>query len=114
MTAAQFRKLALSLSRVFEAPHFDRASFRVGTPKKSRIIATLASDDEAMIMVKPVDKALDLIASNPTLFFGYGGFTTKMGSSGIRLRQVPQSTVKALLFEAWERLAPLVSGQSKR
>jgi hypothetical protein len=30
MTAAAFRKLALSLPEASEAPHFDRASFRVG------------------------------------------------------------------------------------
>lgn len=102
MTAAEFRSLALALDGVVELPHFDRASFRVG--KKPRIIATLKSDEEAMIMVKPVDKALDLIAAEPERYFGYGGFTTKMGSLGIRLRKAKKAAVKALLFEAWERL----------
>jgi hypothetical protein len=38
-TAADFRRLARSLEGTTEAPHFDRAAFRV-----ARIYATLASD----------------------------------------------------------------------
>jgi hypothetical protein len=38
-TAADFRRIALSLAGTSEAPHFDRAAFRV-----ARIYATLAPD----------------------------------------------------------------------
>ncbi len=38
-TAADFRRIALSLEGTTEAPHFDRAAFRV-----ARIYATLAPD----------------------------------------------------------------------
>ncbi|MGD9769345.1 MAG: hypothetical protein AB7U62_17055 [Pseudolabrys sp.] len=38
-TAAQLRKIALSLDGTTEAPHFDRAAFKV-----KRIYVTLAAD----------------------------------------------------------------------
>ena len=50
MTGAAFRKLALSLPEATEAPHFERASFRVG----KKIFATMTADgDEAMVRVAP-------------------------------------------------------------
>jgi hypothetical protein len=83
MTAAAFRTLALSLPEATEAPHFERASFRVG----KKIFATMtAAGDEAMVRVAPRQKLYALLKQQPDVFFSYGGWTERNGSCGVRLQ----------------------------
>jgi hypothetical protein len=103
MTPAAFRKLALSMPGATESPHFERASFRIGT----KIFATLKADgSEAMIPVKPLYRCYELIEAHPDQFFSFGTWTQKLGSLGIHLKAVDAKTVKPLLVEAHERIAP--------
>jgi hypothetical protein len=53
-SAAEFRRIALSLEGTSEAPHFDRAAFKV-----ARIYATLAADGRtANLKFTPDEQAL--------------------------------------------------------
>lgn len=62
--AALFRKLALSLPEAIEAPHFERASFRV----KGKIFATLEeSPGKATLKFMP-DQQEMMTAAEPAIF----------------------------------------------
>lgn len=103
MTPAAFRKLALSMPGAVELPHFERTSFRIG----KKIFATMKPDgSEAMIPVRPLTRCFEFIESDPDIFFSYGGWTLRNGSLGIRLRRAKPRLVKALIREAWSRIAP--------
>jgi hypothetical protein len=102
LTPAAFRKLALSMPGAYEAPHFDRTSFRIRT-----IFATLTQDGaQGMIAVRPVELAHALIREYPQQFFSYGGWTDKFGSLGVTLKQAEAKLVKKLMVEAAARAAP--------
>src|SRR5262245_47839975 len=103
MTPAAFRKLALALPGAHEEPHFERTSFRVG----KRIFATMTKDGrEAMVPVRPIERCLELLASDPDVFIDHGGWTRRMGGLGLRLAQADETLVSELMCEAWERIAP--------
>ena len=103
MTAAAFRKLALSLPEAVELPHFERASFRVG----KKIFATMtAAGDEAMVRVAPRQKLHGLLKSHPDVFFSYGGWTERNGSLGIRLQRATAAQLHELLVDSWRHVAP--------
>ncbi|MCU1276588.1 MAG: hypothetical protein JWM53_134 [bacterium] len=102
MTAAAFRKLALSLPEASEALHFTRASFRVG----KKIFATMtAAGDEAMVRVAPRQKLYALLKAQPEVFFSYGGWTERNGSCGVRLAKADAAQLRALVVEAWRHVA---------
>ena len=102
MTAAAFRKLALSLPEASEAPHFERASFRVG----KKIFATMtAAGEEAMVRVAPRQKLYGLIDKQPDVFFSYGGWTERNGSLGIHLAKADAAQLRPLLVDSWRHVA---------
>jgi hypothetical protein len=103
MTAAQFRKLALSLPEASEAPHFERASFRVG----KKIFATMTADGaEAMVRVAPRARLYALLEAQPDVYFSYGGWTERNGSLGVRLARVDAAELRPLLVDSWRHVAP--------
>lgn len=103
MTPSAFRRVALSLPETHEAPHFVRASFRVG----KKIFATLAPEgDEAMVRVVPHEKVRSLLETYPDVFFSYGGWTERNGSLGVRLAKADPGLMKDLLHDAWWSVAP--------
>lgn len=103
MTRTLFRKLALSLPEAHEAPHFERASFRVG----KKIFATLTADGtEAMVRVSPPERLFALLSGRPDVFFDFGGWTVRHGSLGVRLAKVDSRLMRELLIDSWSRLAP--------
>lgn len=102
MTGAAFRKLALSLPEAVEAPHFARASFRVG----KKIFATMtAAGDEAMVRVAPRQKLHGLLKEQPDVFFSYGGWTERNGSLGIRLARADAAQLRPLVIDSWRHVA---------
>jgi len=102
MTGNAFRKLALSLPEAHEAPHFDRASFRVG----KKIFATLTADGrEAMVRVLPPERLFSLLSGRPDVFFDYGGWTVRHGSLGIKLAKVDSALMRELVIDSWARVA---------
>jgi hypothetical protein len=103
MTPAALRRHALSLPEAREAPHFERASFRVG----KKIFATLTRDGrEAMVKLASPDDVEGLLASYPDVFFSYGTWTTRNGALGVRLAKVPAATMRQLVIAAWRGIAP--------
>jgi hypothetical protein len=102
MTPAAFRKLALSMPDAVEVPHFERTSFRIG----KKIFATMTRDGrQAMVPVRPLLRCFELLASNPKVFFSYGGWTQKHGSLGVHLAKADAKLLKGLVREAWERVS---------
>ena len=104
MTPAAFRRLALSFPEATEAPHFERASFRV----KNKIFATMKeSAKEAMVRVPAPEGVEALLEAHPQAFFSYGEtWTMKNGSLGVHLARVDDTLLKELLTESWRRTAP--------
>jgi hypothetical protein len=102
MTAAAFRKLALSLPEATEAPHFARVSFRVG----KKIFATMtAAGDEAMVRVAPRQRLYALLKAQPEVFFSYGGWTERNGSCGVHLAKIDTAQMRALVVDSWRHVA---------
>ena len=108
MSPEAFRALALSLTGSHEEPHFERTSFRVG----KKIFATMSAGPDAadaMIPVKPVERCLALLASDPETFIDHGGWTRRFGSLGVRLGRVrtrPRvALIEELAREAWARVS---------
>ena len=103
MTPAALRRFALSLPEAHEAPHFERASFRVG----KKIFATLTrAGDEAMVKLPSPDDVEGLLESQPETFFSYGTWTTRNGALGVRLNKVEAALMQQLVTEAWRGIAP--------
>jgi hypothetical protein len=102
VTPKAFRQLALGLPDAHEEPHFERTSFRVG----KKIFATMTSDgEEAMVRVSPPERLSLLLSAEPETFFSYGGWTTRNGSLGVRLRKVKANLMKDLITDSWKHVA---------
>jgi hypothetical protein len=96
-TAADVRKLALSLEGTTEHPHFDRAAFKV-----KRIYATLAGDGKALnLNLTPEEQEFKTMLA-PEVFtpipnkWGASGWTT------VNLKAISKAELKAALAMAWE------------
>ncbi len=102
MTAAQFRKLALSLPEAVQAAHMDHPDFRIG----GKIFATLGPDETwGMVKLTP-DEQASLIASEPDVFQPASGAWGRRGCTIVRLRNAKALTVRHALLAAWRNTAP--------
>jgi hypothetical protein len=102
MTAAQFRKLALSLPEAVEGAHMGHPDFRVG----GKIFATLGPDEKwGMVKLAPEEQSA-LIDSEPDAFHPASGAWGKRGCTIVRLRQAKALTVRHGLLSAWRNIAP--------
>jgi hypothetical protein len=102
ITVREVRKYALSLPGTVEAPHFDRASFRV----RGKIFATIAPDGETGMLKLDLDHHEALLRSDPRSFFSFGGWS-RNGATGVRFATVRKALFRELLEEAWRNLAPV-------
>jgi hypothetical protein len=96
-TAADVRKLALSLKGTTEHPHFDRTAFKV-----RRIYATLAADGKSLnLNLTPEEQefktmlAPDVFSAIPNKW-GVSGWTT------VDLKAISRAELRAVLEMAWE------------
>jgi hypothetical protein len=97
MTAAQFRRLALSLPETEERAHMGHPDFRVG----GKIFATLGPDEKwGMVKLTPAEQA-SLIASAPAVFHPASGAWGQRGCTIVRLRQARSPAVKHAMLAAW-------------
>src|SRR5215471_423454 len=102
MTAAQFRRLALSLPETEERAHMGHPDFRVG----GKIFATLGPDEKwGMVKLTPHGQA-ELMALEPAAFHPASGAWGRRGSTIVRLRQAKALTVRHALLSAWRNTAP--------
>jgi hypothetical protein len=103
MTAADFRRFALSLPETEESAHMNHPDFRVG----GKIFATLGYPDSGHGMViLPPEEQERFIRSHPKVFTPAKGAWGKRGSTTIRLELVDKATLQSALKIAWRNKAP--------
>ena len=103
MTAAEFRKIALSMPEAVESEHMAHPDFRVG----NTIFASLGyPDQEHGMVVLPPEKQATLVRSHPKVFFPAKGAWGKRGSTCVRLEMVGKRMLQAALEIAWRNRAP--------
>ena len=100
-TSKDLRRIALALEGTTEAPHFDRAAFKV-----KRIYATLAADGKTANLKLTVDEqelkctvAADAFAQIPNAW-GQQGWTT------VTLASLSAAELKVALEMAWRHATP--------
>ncbi len=99
MTAADFRRIALSLEGAEESSHMGSPDFRVG----GRIFATLASQKQGYgnLMLTPEQQA-DFVREMPELFLPVHGGWGRMGATHIRLAKATEDVLTGALRAAWQ------------
>src|ERR1700761_4112155 len=102
MSAAKFRKLALSLPGTTEGSHQGHADFRAG----KRIFATLGYPDDSWGMVKltPEQQAV-LVEAEPEIFRPVPGGWGKHGNTNVRLAKAAVTTLRSALTMAAQNVA---------
>ena len=98
MTAADFKRIALSLQGVEEGSHMGAVDFRVG----DRIFATLASVAKGYgnLMLSPEDQAA-FVGELPEVFIPVGGGWGRMGATHIVLAKANEDLLRGALQTAW-------------
>lgn len=99
MTAANFRKAALSLDGAEEGSHMGAADFRVG----GRIFATLAhvAQGYGNLMLSP-ELQTAFVAEQPDIFLPVAGGWGKSGATHIVLAKAHQDILTGALRAAWK------------
>ena len=103
MTAAEFRRIALSMPEASESAHMDHPDFRVD----GRIFATLGYPDKhhGMVILPPEEQER-LVRSYPSIFTPAKGAWGKSGSTSVRLDGVGITTLRRAMEIAWRKRAP--------
>lgn len=98
MTAADFRRIALSLDGAEESSHMGSPDFRVG----GRIFATLAAQSKGYgnLMLSPELQA-DLIEARSDVFVPVAGGWGRMGATHVRLAETTTKVLTGALLMAW-------------
>src|SRR5262245_45480422 len=99
MTAADFRRLALSLDGAEEGSHMGAVDFRVG----GHIFATLASVKQGLgnLMLTPEVQA-EFVAEAPDVFLPVAGGWGRMGATHVRLAKANRDLLLGALETAWK------------
>jgi hypothetical protein len=99
MTAADFRRIALSLEGAEEGSHMGATDFRVG----GRIFATLASVKQGYgnLMLSPEQQA-DFVRESSEVFLPIKGGWGRMGATHIRLAAASEDVLAGALQAAWK------------
>jgi hypothetical protein len=99
MTAADFRRIALSLEGVEEYSHAGLPAFRVG----GRKFASLASQAEGYgnLMLTPEQQAA-FVEEAPEIFLPIPGGFGRMGHTHIRLAAASEDVLAGALRTAWK------------
>ena len=101
MTAAQFRRLALSLPEAVESSHFDHPDFRV----RNKIFATLGYPDprNGMVRLTPGQQE-ELLRTAPESFRPAAGAWGRSGSTVVLLSATKVTTLAPIIRLAWENI----------
>jgi hypothetical protein len=99
MTAADFRRIALSFDGATEGSHMGAVDFRVG----GHVFATLASvkDGFGNLLLTPEMQA-EFVAEAPDLFVPVTGGWGRMGATHIRLARANRDILTGALRAAWK------------
>jgi|SRR5450432_3971166 hypothetical protein len=99
MTAADFRRIALSLEGAEESSHRGAPDFRVG----GRIFATLASEAQGYgNLMLTTELQADFVAELPKVFLPIKGGWGRMGMTHIRLAEATEDVLAGALRSAWK------------
>jgi hypothetical protein len=99
MTAADFRKIALSLEGVEEYDHAGCPAFRVG----GRKFASLASQAEGYGNLQlTLEQQTAFVAEAPGIFLPIPGGWGRMGHTHIRLAAASEDVLRGALQAAWK------------
>jgi len=108
-TGADLRRLALALDGTTEAPHFDRAAFKV-----ARTYVTLAADGRsANFKFTPPDQEFKCLLA-PAAFSPVPGGWGKMGWTTAILAELSLPELKDALDLAWRQALPKKRAQGTR
>ena len=103
MTAADFRRIALSMPEAVEGSHSGSADFRVG----NKIFATLALQKEGYgVLLLTPEQQTGMVEDEPNIFSPVPGGWGRKGSTRVRLAKEPPDILRAALKLAWRRKAP--------
>jgi hypothetical protein len=103
MTAASFRRIALSLPEAVEGSHFGNADFRVG----GKIFATLSLVSEGYgVLMLTSEQQAGMVEDAPEIFSPVPGGWGRKGSTRVLLKKVPPDILESALRTAWLRRAP--------
>ena len=103
VTAADFRRIALSLPETAEGSHFHNPDFRVA----GKIFATLALEKEGYgVLLLDAEQQAGMIADEPELFSPVPGGWGRQGATRVRLAKVKADILESALRVAWRRKAP--------
>jgi hypothetical protein len=108
-TAADFRRIALSLEGTTEAPHFDRAAFRV-----ARIYATLAADGRSANLKLTPDEQEFKCMMQPDAFAPVPNAWGRQGWTTAALAKLGAADLRATLEMAWRHALPTKRGRTRR
>jgi len=103
LTAAQFRKLALSHPETEERQHMEHPDFRVA----GKIFATLGYPDKTRGMVKlsPEDQH-NFCKDYPDMFVPVKGTWGRRGATSVNLKAAKKDVVSRAIDAAWRNNAP--------
>ena len=100
-TSRDLRRIALSLDGTIEAPHFDRAAFKV-----NRIYATLTADGKtANLKLRPDEQEFKCMLA-PEVFAPVPNAWGKQGWTTITLSKAAVADLRAALEMAWAHAVP--------
>ena len=103
MTAAEFRRIALSLPETAESSHMRHPDFRVA----GKIFATLGYPEKGWGMVKLFpDQQAELVKSGHDTFVPVKGKWGQRGATSVRLKNAKPATLRKALRAAWLQAAP--------
>lgn len=103
MTAAEFRRLALSFPETAESSHMEHPDFRVG----GKVFATLGYPSVGWAMVKLMpDQQQDFVRAEPEVFVTVKGGWGRRGATNVRLKAAKKAALRKALESAWRNTAP--------
>lgn len=112
MTAADFKRIALSFDGAEEGSHMGAVDFRVG----GHIFATLASvkDGFGNLMLTPEIQA-EFVTDAPDVFLPVAGGWGRMGATHISLAKANRDLLTGALHTAWKlRVEKNAAARSRR
>src|SRR5947207_5720978 len=98
MTAADFRRIALSLEGVEEYPHAGLPAFRVGGRKFASLASQAAGYGNLMLTL---GQQAAFVEEAPDIFLPIAGGFGKMGHTHIRLAAASKDVLTGALRAAW-------------
>jgi hypothetical protein len=99
MTAADFRRIALSLEGVEEYPHAGLPAFRVGGRKFASLASQAGGYGNLMLTL---DQQATFVEEAPEIFLPIPGGWGKTGHTHIRLAAASEDVLRGALRTAWK------------